>query len=178
MKLRHVLFTLVAGAMALGFLIATVVVFEENTGRISAHFDAKEKRARELLQPLVESAFQNPKLLDVTGPMKTAVRTHWSRHSSPFSETAGFDYLVNGEKGDATLEIAFEYYGNNWRVKKYIVTPSPERMKESVWTENPLWNSDPHVVMEEEMKQLEIEMEKLEDDAETSETVRVGETTD
>jgi len=175
MKLRHVLFALVAGAMALAFLITGIVAFEENTGKISAHFDAKEQRARELLQPLVDSAFQNPKLLDVTGPIKTAVRTRWSRHSSPFSETAAFDYQVNGEKADATLEIAFEYYGDKWIVKKYTVTPSPERMKESTWTENPLWNSDPHVVMEEEMKQLERDMENLDDpdppepaDAETS----------
>ncbi len=142
MKIRHIVLALFAGFIALVMLGLGLVAFEAKTHGLSTHFKAKEARLRALMMPLLEQAFENPKLLDVTGPISDRVRTSLSRRSSPFGDTAEYGYAVRGSKSEATLEVKLDLQGGKWVVLEYKVTPAATPLPPATWTDNPKWDAE------------------------------------
>lgn len=158
MKLRHVFATVGFGFLTLGVMCGGLMIWESETHTLERHFEAREKKLMAELEPVLESAIENPRLTEVIGmPMERCVRTDWSRSSTPFGSNLECTFAARGPKGDATVELKFKYGERSWQVERFVVTPASEPFKPSVFTENNEWNTP-----------LEDDLEDLDEEIETS----------
>ena len=166
MKIRHVVSFIGFGFVTLSMMCGGLMFWESETHTLEKHFEAREQKLMEELEPLMKSAVEGPKVGAVVGePLERCVRTSWSRSSTPFGDSAEYKLAARGPKGDATIEVAFKYRDQRWSLEKYDVQPAPEPFKPSVFEENHEWNTPLSVEMED--------LDDLDEEIDTSVTLEM-----